>query len=1292
MPNGGPKSEKMIRPASAGNVPKQPHEQSLSLPPAPDHSPLALDESKGTTASPPIEFDQRIRAYGEQIKVQLAQNTPKNSRGASVWEPYHIHLDNIPEEYHERVAYYVLQTYKLPEVEKHIAYNANTFKGIDKTALAQALLQRHGDGIRALALNLNKFRGADEEIIYDVLSRAVLPEYWIKDIDFFKTIPHLRIAQDFIALGATDAFVEHFDRFRFNDEDYPLLVHTICQDFPKSGYSKFQSSASALVAVLHKFRHIDPRVVMEQAIASDFRAALEVLANLPRYSDIRCDTFASVFRDAVARVDWKKTSPTDTDTDTWILEKSERISDYFLDYEALPPQERARRLLAISPGHICKYLNLYPTLSHREIALAAANGRPEDLSQLIKAFSDFTDLTEEDKREIVETTITANDRNCTSILFAFKALKGLDPLALADRILKRRPSAFLETNHFLGLRPTDILKRLLSNGDTHTAILGMLKDGVVLKWIRLGDHDPEVARAFIRCGMSRLVIENIPCFNHLSPEDKQTAALDAVLCCIRQGRVDSAHAYTKTYSVPIENIHAQLVRQLQTDLASSKLSREALLRTIGAAAWSLYHPDLLHSGLTQQLKDMFEPYRKLLGTGDKEQLERNAKQKLLENLVSKGVPLLLQLNWLRPDTVKSLSAILPTFLDSTTGSTAAWDAHYYNLGTWPKFSVDWEKMGKIYALRALASRNVSAPDIGAPNSQPSESNERFLLLNVEYPALQSNARPLLDDLRQGLDDWLLATESPFVGDDLDPAQELASLREFYRNFGVAQAPTLYKQWHQQQVADAHGQANKKAEFRESLSYLHDLLGREGPCDIDGLAPEHIEYLAMWTRIKPDPLTARLISNEQPPNPSALIERISRFNSAWANPLMKPKDSRLKARTMAVFKADSTVTEWSSILTATYLRFKERLEAIRAMPVDALFHQEKSVAKEVLSNDYRKRRAWLDEREAQKIDEGDITSARHQLANIEKYLALINASDSPGELVELLCELNDSRFKTSVATLAIRMGLDNLLDGDGFIDSLLDVPSQNSVQAIVEFLATSIKGEVLGPMKEARKTIHTVKKYLNQGEFLKALKQQHAGDPVVATDFTIRQQGDPIGEILVLPTRSILGEIAGFFSEACWTDNYKLLEYHQNATALVFLRRHGKVPGKDADNDNPDLKDTELLGACYILLVKDTNGEDVLVLRGINPRERACRNVDMERFIEALLDDVVVPYAKVLGATKVVVPFDSLGHAQTNRHAINAWLDRRYANAEYVPLDPKGPNSHFNDRRIFDLCRLVRLIT
>jgi hypothetical protein len=1268
MPENEAKKDGRLADGGSQAIPNIDLDRQVSLPSIPlSNSP---DPGKADSQAE-FTFDQKVKSYGEALKTELAKNTRRNFHGEFEWEPYRINIDHIPTEYHERLAHYLLQAYKLPEAERHVAYNAPVFHSMDRTALAQALLARGLRGVVALGENLYNFKGVDESVILEPLLRGGYIEGWIDKVDFFSPSAHRTIvmaaAKQVINVHVV---LRNLHRFTLTEDDQRAMVKTILAGQEKDPDAPVVDSnaVESLVNILHLVKGVDHGEVLLESVKCSARVALSIAAQLHRYSSLPYESLAEACSGLKNNPAWQ---------DGVVPRRLHMLTIYLSAYPLLDDKERAQRLLKFNPIQVLDHIEEYPSLRHLDVALACLKSdrhykMPSFFWQFPSHMAKLSLPTLKERRTLAE-ALMESPYGCEALIRSFEKFQGVDPSAVADKILERDAKSFLNTGLFLGFTPSEMLVRLLRKGPLEATPVST-EEEETNKWIQLGGHTSEVAAALMREGLGQLVIENPSRFVGLSHAELQGAAVQASLLSIHHGRVDTAQGFLKSHEVPVERLNQKLIEHLRVDMSSQSPSPEALLRIAGVAAWSLYYPELLRAeGVAQFLG----PYRSLFGSQDPEQLERNARQRFLENLVSRGVPILIQSGWFHPRVLPSLATILPSFLESTTGSLSAWAAHEANLQVNLFVIQERQKVADVAFRRALR-------DLG-PEAEAQLIHKRAEVI----------WKVLAEPMNREIVDPIPSSQAQDGGAELSHAvTELKLLRRFYADFGIIQAPALYsRRYRSCQVPALGGEGLetdpwKLASLQRELKSLHNTVAKDDPVDVTKLADEHLEYLSGWIRIR-DPQNRHHHSTAS----NLLGYRLRKYQEASNEGSIQPKDARLLPRRMRVhlsLGSSPPEKKWTEALTTSYERTKETLEQCRDLKARDLFVQERSSVRRFIDQQLQERRDWLAAAEALSPGSKKALSGREQVVRLVEYSHELDKIQDPQRLIEFLCRVKGptaDRFKGSVVKLSLCLGFERVLHQDEFLESLANIPTERSVRRIVEFIANEVRDAALRPLERDPKILHIAEKCLCVPEFKRALVTEQTADPGGRERFP---QGSPTEEIIVLPTRGILAELAGFFSEACWTDKENLMRDHPNATALVFLKRKTETTDLELASGSVDLSDAKLLGACYMLQVQDIQGNEVLALRGINPRDKICDHLDTESFIEGLLDDVMMPYADALGAKKIVIPFDELGHAQTNRIPINKYLHARYAEGEYIPLDTKGPSSLFNDRLIFDKCRLVRL--
>ncbi|HBU06828.1 MAG TPA: hypothetical protein DEB09_01975 [Candidatus Magasanikbacteria bacterium] len=178
------------------------------------------------------------------------------------------------------------------------------------------------------------------------------------------------------------------------------------------------------------------------------------------------------------------------------------------------------------------------------------------------------------------------------------------------------------------------------------------------------------------------------------------------------------------------------------------------------------------------------------------------------------------------------------------------------------------------------------------------------------------------------------------------------------------------------------------------------------------------------------------------------------------------------------------------------------------------------------------------------------------------------------------------------------------------------------------------------------------------EFLKGLEGELAG----------RAQN-----IRMIPDRGFVGELSGYYADACWTNQDMFLRDWPNITPYKF------VTGEE--------KEQEIMGAVLFIETKSKAGEKVVIVRGLNPRDKYLNTLQGKSFCEQVFDKAKNT-AKRVGAVKVLVA--GAPGTTSNREKINSYVGSEYKKDEKkIPLE----NSlAFNDYEIQDECYLVRDLT
>lgn len=132
---------------------------------------------------------------------------------------------------------------------------------------------------------------------------------------------------------------------------------------------------------------------------------------------------------------------------------------------------------------------------------------------------------------------------------------------------------------------------------------------------------------------------------------------------------------------------------------------------------------------------------------------------------------------------------------------------------------------------------------------------------------------------------------------------------------------------------------------------------------------------------------------------------------------------------------------------------------------------------------------------------------------------------------------------------------------------------------------------------------------------------------------------------IIPCRGLGLELSGHTGDTCWaaeTKDGSFAQKYPNVTGLLFVR-------------NPGEASERLVGSALLVITTDLDtGEEVVIIRGINPIENYINATNANDFLSSLFD-----YAKSVSHNRrvaVVINPQGPGGAATNRPAIYAALN------------------------------------
>jgi hypothetical protein len=108
-------------------------------------------------------------------------------------------------------------------------------------------------------------------------------------------------------------------------------------------------------------------------------------------------------------------------------------------------------------------------------------------------------------------------------------------------------------------------------------------------------------------------------------------------------------------------------------------------------------------------------------------------------------------------------------------------------------------------------------------------------------------------------------------------------------------------------------------------------------------------------------------------------------------------------------------------------------------------------------------------------------------------------------------------------------------------------------------------------------------------------------------------------------------------------------------------------------------------------LQDDEGDDVLVIRGLNPSRSVLWGLSAGSFFEQFLERVAIPMAQALDIEKVAIPTyvpESYFQTQSNRPPIFLYLRDRCRGLERVTFRDNRDKAIFNGNSFEDDCVLL----
>ncbi|MGL4758876.1 MAG: hypothetical protein ACRCXZ_06045, partial [Patescibacteria group bacterium] len=153
------------------------------------------------------------------------------------------------------------------------------------------------------------------------------------------------------------------------------------------------------------------------------------------------------------------------------------------------------------------------------------------------------------------------------------------------------------------------------------------------------------------------------------------------------------------------------------------------------------------------------------------------------------------------------------------------------------------------------------------------------------------------------------------------------------------------------------------------------------------------------------------------------------------------------------------------------------------------------------------------------------------------------------------------------------------------------------------------------------------------------------------------------EVHFEPTRGPFLEFSGELADACWAGMYEHIgSEFPNVTAVSMIVDKGTSQQR-------------AVGSCLLMEAKNTEGQKLLLIRGLNPKKDFISGLDNDDFLNQYIEYIKV-LAKNIGAKACLVCDDHPGGCGTNRPTLFQSMQKKIAKLKRVELGP-DPETKFN---------------
>ncbi len=233
----------------------------------------------------------------------------------------------------------------------------------------------------------------------------------------------------------------------------------------------------------------------------------------------------------------------------------------------------------------------------------------------------------------------------------------------------------------------------------------------------------------------------------------------------------------------------------------------------------------------------------------------------------------------------------------------------------------------------------------------------------------------------------------------------------------------------------------------------------------------------------------------------------------------------------------------------------------------------------------------------------------------------------------------------------------------------ETPTLDGVHFIRDIISNALKEHVLNET-EAEKYFNP--DFVLSSKEIAKLRKIFPSDKIQQTLDNIEGNLEGKKETIdMVPDRGFAGELAGYYSDACYTRIDNMLEQWPNVIPCKFVR------SREGDNTK------ELVGAVILIESISAEKKPVLIVRANNPRDKYLDTLQAESFCDEV-ERAAVEYAKKRGIEQVLVA--SAAGTVSNRGKINNRVAEKVnAGATKVKL---MDSLKFNGYEIQDDCILA----